>query len=146
MKFEGIIEAPVGRSRFYQFITDPAEVVGILPDVKESHVVDGDHFTVKAKVGVALLRGDMTMDFQVTEKKQDASVSLVGHGKGMQSSVDLVMAIVLEDKEGGTLARWTADTAIGGLLASVGGRLISNVAERYMKQITERLREKVASG
>ncbi|MDV3277018.1 MAG: hypothetical protein LYZ69_00955 [Nitrososphaerales archaeon] len=145
MHYEGTIEASVPKGRFYAFITDPASVIGILPDVAESKIADQDHFTVKAKAGVAYLRGALDIAFEVAEKKKDSMTRITGHGQGMQSSVEIQLQIDLEDSAAGTRASWAADVAVGGLLASVGGRLIDGVAAKYVMQITENLRQKVAA-
>lgn len=144
MHYEGTIQTPSSRGAFYSFITDPAKVISILPDVVDSKVVDPDHFTVKAKVGVAYLRGTVDIKFEIVEKKKDSAAKIVGHGQGMQSSLEVKLAVALEDSQGGTKASWVADAAVGGLLASVAGRLIDGVAAKYVKQITVSLEQKVS--
>lgn len=142
MHFEGTLEVPVPKEKFYAFVTDPANVISILPDVEESRVMDSEHFFVKAKLGMSYIKGSVSMQFAVS-KKQGSSVALVGRGQGIQSTVDLTMEIALEDIAGGTRGNWSADAKVGGLLASVGSRLLNSVAEKYVKQITETLRQKV---
>jgi carbon monoxide dehydrogenase subunit G len=144
MRYEGVIEAPVPREKFYQFITDPKKVLGVIPDVVESEIVDSDHFRVKAKVGMAYVRGTVSLDFEIAEKRKNSFAKLVGRGQGIQSSIDLTMAITLQDSQGGTRASWVAEANVGGLLASVGGRLLGSVAEKYIRQITEAIRLAVA--
>jgi carbon monoxide dehydrogenase subunit G len=144
MHYEGTIEAPVPKEEFYAFVTDPARVIGILPDITESKIADQDHFSVKARAGVAYLRGALDIAFEVVEKKKDSMATIAGHGQGMQSSVEIKLKIALGDSTTGTTASWAADVAVGGLLASVAGRLIDGVAAKYVKQITENLRQKVA--
>jgi len=145
MHFEGAIEAPVPPARFYSFVTDPEKVISILPDVQESKVVDATHFAVKSKLGTTYMKGVVSMNFEISEKRKDASVKTVGRGQGVQSTVDLTLQITLEESGGGTRASWSAEAKVGGLLASVGSRLINGIAEKYIRQITETLRKKVAS-
>lgn len=144
MHYEGTIEAPIPRDEFYAFVTDPTEIITILPDVEQSRVEDRDHFFVKAKVGAGPLRGTVTMNFAMTEKKKDSSVKLTGHGEGIQSVVDLTLTMSLEDAPKGSRARWSADAKVGGLLAGVAGRLVESLADSYIRRITENLRKKVA--
>ncbi|HXW36389.1 MAG TPA: SRPBCC domain-containing protein [Nitrososphaerales archaeon] len=145
MKFEGTIESKASRQKFYRFVTDPPSVISILPDVEESKVKDRDHFSVKSKVGLSYVKGSVSMNFEVVEKRQDEFAKLVGHGQGLQSSVDMAMEITLEDKGKGSLARWKTEANVGGLLASVGARLLGGAADKYVKQITENLKKKVES-
>lgn len=139
MHYEGTVQVSAPRESVYAFITDPERVVDIIPDVVEYKAVDRDHFSVKAKAGVGPLRGVIDFSFSVTEKEEGRSAKLIGRGKGMQSTIDLTLAMALEDSGDGCLARWAADASVGGTLAGVGGRLIGGIAERYVTQVTENL-------
>ena len=41
----------------YAFLTDPHSVSRHMPDVKDVQIEDGDHFTVKARVGISHIKG-----------------------------------------------------------------------------------------
>ena len=144
MRFEGTIEAPVPPARFYEFVTTPAKIISILPDVEESKVAGPNHFSIKSKVGMSYIRGNVSMNFEIAEKRKDSFVKMVGRGQGVQSSIDMTMTLALEEAGKGTRASWTAEAKVGGLLASVGSRLMGGVAEKYVRQITESLRRKVS--
>lgn len=135
---------PVPRERLYAFITDPAKVVTILPDVVESKLIDADHFYVKSKLGMSYLRGTVGLNFEITERRKDEFAKVVGRGQGIQSSIDLGLELAVENTANGSKGRWKADAKVGGLLASIGGRILDGVAEKYVRQITESLRQKVS--
>jgi carbon monoxide dehydrogenase subunit G len=145
MRYEGSIEAPVRREKFYAFVTDPNRVIGCLPDVVDSKVADSDHFTVKARVGAGPMKGTLDMSFETVERRMGSLSKLVGHAQGMQSSVDITLQIMLEDSPNGSKANWVAEASVGGLLASLGGRLIDGVASKYVRQITESMRKQVSA-
>lgn len=142
--FEGEIDVPVPKERLFAFVTDPGKVVSILPDVEETKFIDGDHFFVKSKLGMSYLRGTVGLNFEITEKRKDEFARVVGRGQGMQSTIDLTMEFAIEGAPAGCKGRWTADAKVGGLLASVGGRILNGVAEKYIRQITESLKQKVS--
>ena len=52
MHLEGQFSVKAARDEVYAFLTDPYSVSRHMPDVKDVQVEDGDHFTVKARVGV----------------------------------------------------------------------------------------------
>ena len=145
MHFEGEIDVPAPKERLYAFITDPAKVVSILPDVEESKFIDSDHFFVKSKLGMSYLKGTVGLNFEITEKRKDEFARVVGRGQGIQSSIDLALELAIESAPGGCKGRWSADAKVGGLLASVGGRILNGVAEKYVKQITESLKQRVSA-
>jgi len=144
IRYQGTIEAPITKERFYEIISNPQKVIGFLPDVVESKITDSDHFTVKTRVGAGPLRGTLDFRFETGEKEEGAHLKLSGHGQGMQSTVDLTLAMNFEDKSGGSRANWEAEAELGGLLASVGGRLIDGIASKYMKQITDNIQLEVS--
>ena len=146
MHFEVVIDVAVPKVKLYAFITDPAKVVSILPDVEESKIVDGDHFFVKSKLGMSYLRGTVGLNFEIIERRKDEFARIKGRGQGIQSSIDLTLELAVEGTPDGCKGRWSADSKVGGLLASVGGRILDGVAEKYVKQITESLRQKVSQG
>jgi hypothetical protein len=134
----------VRREKFYGFVVNPVRLVSILPDVEESKVIDGDHFFVKSKVGMGYIKGTMSTNFEITEKRENEFAKVQGKGRGIQSTLDLVMAITVADAQGGTTASWQVDARIGGLLASIGSRLIGSAAEKYVNQITANLKREVS--
>lgn len=144
MHFEGEMEVSVPKERLYAFVTDPAKVVSILPDVEGSKFIDNDHFYVKSKLGTSYLRRSIGLNFEVTEKREGEFARVAGHGQGMQSSIDLSLEFVIEGTPNGCRGKWKADAKVGGLLASVGGRILNSVAEKYVKQITDSLKQKVS--
>ena len=144
MHFEGEMAVPAPKERLYAFITDPAKVISILPDVEESKVVDGNHFYVKSKLGMSFLRGTVGLNFEIMERRKDEFARVAGRGQGMQSSIDLTLDLAVEGTPDGCRGKWTADAKVGGLLASVGGRILNGVADKYVKQITESLKQKVS--
>jgi len=144
IRYEGAIEAPISKEKFYETINDPQKVIGFLPDIAESKVIDVDHFTAKARLGAGPLRGTIDFAFETSEKNPGLRLKLMGQGKGMQSVVSLTLLMTFEDRPGGSRAKWEAEADLGGLLASVGGRLIDGIASKYIRQITDSIRAEVS--
>jgi len=143
VRFEGSFKSAAPKDVLYSFLIEPRNLVRIVPDVTESNVIDAKHVFLKAKAGIGPIKGVMEMDITIADKKQDRSARLVGRGRGMQSSVDLVLSVTLEDIPGGCNGAWAANVEVAGMLASIGSRLISGVAERYIRQITDNLNDAV---
>lgn len=119
-------------------------MIGFLPDVAESSVADADHFSVKVGVGAGRVKGTLDISFETLEKEAGHHAMPKGHGKGMQSTVDIAMRISLEDTQGGSQARWVAEASLGGLLANLGGRLTDGIATKYTREITDNIRTEVS--
>jgi len=143
MHYEGSFEVPAPREKVYAFVTDPAKVTSIFPDVQEVKVVDKDNFSVKAKVGISFMRGVMDVKMTYAERVPPSHAKMKARGSGMGSTVDLENSFDLEEAKGGTLVRWTADAKVGGLMASVGARLMDAATDKYVKEIIASLRAKL---
>ncbi len=142
MHFEGNFEVAAERARVYEFLTEPRHLASLLPGVESFQVMDDSNFAAKAKVGISYMKGSVSLKFEILEKKTNSSVKIVGRGTGIQSTIDLSMKILLEDgPQSSTIARWTADVNIGGLLASVGNRLLGSAAEKYILQISDNMKK-----
>lgn len=139
MRYEGEVRIRASAARAYDFITRPASIITVIPDVVESKVVDGEHFEVKARAGVGPIRGLIGFSFAIVGKEDGRRATLAGRGKGMQSTVDLTLTMTVEDSQEGCVARWVAEAQVGGTMAGIGARLIGGIAEQYVRQVANNL-------
>ena len=141
MHFEGKFEVAAGRERVYEFLTDPRGVATLLPDVESVQVINQTNFTARARVGISYMKGSVNSKFEIQERKLNSSAKIVGRGTGIQSTIDLSMTISLEDgPQGSTVIKWAADVNVGGLLASVGNRLLGSTAEKYIMRVSDNIK------
>lgn len=143
MHFEDkfVVDAPA--ARLWKFITNPKDFVKIIPDVQEFTAVSEREFKVAFKVGVGMVRGTIKMAFHFEDLQPPASVKVIGRGTGLQSSADLTIALRLEPQGAGTLVSWSADLVVGGLVVSVGSRLLESTTEKKIREIVEGIRREV---
>lgn len=121
MHLEGQFRVGAGKTDVYQFLTDPHTVSRYMPDVKEVDVQDNDHFTVKAKVGISHIKGDMVMKLSITDRNPPTSTTVIGKGSGLASMVDMVTSFNLDAApDGSTLVNWRGDVNVSGKLAAFG--------------------------
>lgn len=145
MHYDGSFDVSAAKEKVFDFLTDPKKVTTIFPDVQSVKVIDEDNFTLKAKVGMAFIKGTMDVKGTVTEKDKPKTMTLSARGTGLNSSVDLVGKFTMEDGPGGgTHVTWSADARISGMIASVGSRLIDSQADKYVKQIIGSLQKKLS--
>jgi carbon monoxide dehydrogenase subunit G len=145
MHYDGSFEVASPRERVYSFVTDPARVATILPDVQDIKIIDANNFTLKAKLGFSLVSGLMEVKCTFTDKTPSTSLKLVAKANGLSSVVDLENSFTLEDRpDGGTLVKWAADAKIAGLIARVGARLIDAATEKYVAQMIDTLKQKLS--
>jgi len=145
MHYDGSFVVAANRTKAYEFATDPSRVATIFPDISEVIVQDDEHFSLKAKVGVAAIKGSMDVKCAVVEKVPLTSVRLKLLASGLSSGVQMESTFSFEDASGdGTLVRWTADAVVAGLIAGLGSRLTDSIAKKYLHDIIESLKRELS--
>jgi uncharacterized protein len=145
MHYDGSFDVTAPKEKVYEFITDPKKITTIFPDIENVKVIDGDNFTLKAKVGMSFIKGTMDVKGTMTEKNKPTVAKLRARGTGLNSSVDLDSTFTMSDgPNGGTHVTWSADAKISGMMASVGSRLIDSAANKYVKQIIGALQKNLS--
>ena len=145
MHYDGSFEVSSSRDVVYAFVIDPAKIATILPDVQDVRIIDVDNFSLKAKLGISLVKGLMDVKCTISEKTPSTFLKLKATAIGLSSVVELESGFTLEDAQGGgTVVRWVADAKIAGLLARVGSRLIDSATEKYVAQMIDALKRKLS--
>jgi len=145
MHYDGSFVVAANRTKAYEFATDPSSVATIFPDVSDVLVQDAEHFSLRAKVGIASIKGTMDVKCTVVEKVPLASVKLRLLASGLSSGVQMESTFSFEDASGGgTLVRWTADAVVAGLIAGLGSRLTDSIAKKYLHDIIESLKRELS--
>jgi carbon monoxide dehydrogenase subunit G len=139
MHLEGQFSVKATRDEVYAFLTDPYSVSRHMPDVKDVQVEDGDHFTVKARVGISHIKGLMVMKLAITDRQPPISTTVTGKGTGLASVVDMVTSFVLETTDSGeTLVNWRGEVNVAGKLAAFGSQgLLDRMARKNIDTFIE---------
>ncbi|MCS7137493.1 MAG: carbon monoxide dehydrogenase subunit G, partial [Candidatus Caldarchaeum sp.] len=143
MKLSDKFVVAADREKVFRFVTDPDSFVKLIPDVQKYEKIDERNFKVAFKIGLGMIKGTLSMSFKMEEVRGSEFVKVVGHGSGMQSTADLVLNINLNQVDGGTEVAWDADVVVGGMVASVGSRLIESTTKTKVKEIVEGLKREL---
>lgn len=145
MKLEGSFEAPAPPEKIWRVVTDPKQVSKAIPDLKRLVVKSDQNFEAEFKVKVGVLSGTMKMDFKYVDLREPEHVSLVGRGSGMQSTIDIRIDLdIMRRDESSSEIKWVSNVTLGGVAASLGARIIEDVAKAKVEQLVKNLR-KIAS-
>jgi carbon monoxide dehydrogenase subunit G len=146
LHYEGSFEVAASPEKAYAFLVDPRQLLSVIPDVESSDVVDDSNFSARAKVGMSFIKGSVALKFTFVEKKPNSYAKLSAKGSGAGSSMDILMTFnVNETQSGGSQVLWSTDAKVGGLMASVGSRLIDSAAEKYITRVIDSLKQKLGS-
>ena len=147
MQFQGTVEIIAPRDRVWAFLMDPNQVGGCGPGVETIEIIDDTHFKAKAKVGIGFISARFAVDIEFLERTAPERAVLKARGQAPGSAVDGGATMTLSGPdEGPTTMDWSADVAIAGTLASVGGRLIEGTANKMIGQTFDCIRAKLEAG
>ena len=143
MIFQGKYELKAVREKVWTFIIDPAKISKCLPELKSLDVESEDRFFAVVRVGVGMIRADFKLRIEILEKNPMDSVKLRGVGTGSGSSVQVHLTIELKETLEGTELLYSSDVTIGGIIASLGQRVIRETAEKTVASVFECIRQQV---
>ncbi|MEM0440287.1 MAG: carbon monoxide dehydrogenase subunit G [Candidatus Caldarchaeum sp.] len=146
MKLSDKFVVAADRAAVFKFVTDPDSFIKLIPDLQKYEKVDDRNFKVVFKIGLGMIKGTLNMAFKLEEVKEPEFVKVVGRGSGLQSTADLVLNLSLNQADGGTEVSWDADIVVGGLVASVGSRLLESTTKTKVREIVEGLKRELEGG
>jgi carbon monoxide dehydrogenase subunit G len=124
-----VIRAP--RPAVWAMVIDPGRIAGCLPGAPAIETLDTGRFRATATVKLGFLRANVVVNVDLADLHEPDEATLRAHGRGPGSTVDVSAEIRLEDGPGGsTVVAWSADVAVGGLLAGVGAARIEETVMR----------------
>ena len=146
MKLEGSYEVPAPRQTVWDAFLDPARLKQAIPGCEKLEAIGPDEYKATMKVGVGGVKGTFEGKVKITEKKPPESYKLAVEGTGGPGFVRGETVITLSDAEGGgTRVAYSADVQVGGLIASVGQRMLGGVAkmmaDKFFGKMSEMLQD-----
>src|SRR6478736_8875392 len=135
MKIEGTQKIAAPRERIFAALVDPAILQKCIPGCEQMEKTGDNQYKAKLTVGVGPVKGVFTATLSLQEITAPEHYKLVVEGKGQPGFVKGSGELNLKDAGGTTEIQYTGDVNVGGLIASVGQRMIQYVgkmmAERF---------------
>ena len=147
MEFSGAVDIPATREHVFAFVTDPNRVGACGPGVESIEIIDPTHFRARAKVGIGFITAKFVVDLEIVEQQSPDMAVIKARGQAPGSAVDAVGRINLVDGDtpGTTTMLWAAEVSLGGMLASVGARMVDSTANKMIAQTFDCVRAKIVA-
>ena len=145
MKVEGKYQFKAPREQVYTVLTSPEQLQACIPGCERFEQVGENQYEVTLEVGVASIKGSYTGTARMAEQDPPNRFKLIVEGKGSAGWVRGEGALALEDNGNGTTVTVDGDANVGGLIASVGQRLIGGVAKKMVGQFFDCMEARVES-
>jgi carbon monoxide dehydrogenase subunit G len=149
MQFTGDQELPLSRGAAWRKLSDVRFLVQCVPGGEKIEQAEETRAVCTLRPGFAFVRGTLELTIERREAEPEQALCFAMHGKGVGSSSDVESRLTLEEKDGRTYIRWTAEvTKLGGLLKAVPPGLIRGAAQKVIqdmwKNVTAKLSEEPA--
>lgn len=122
-------------------------LVGAIPGCQSLILNEDGKFDVNLKLGVAAVKGEYTGQVEIEDIEEPKHYRLMAGGSGKPGFVDATMECKIEALEDGCQVVWNCEAEIGGMIASVGNRVIGGIAKflagNFFKAVQKQLNAKV---
>lgn len=128
MKIEGTQTFQAPRDRIFAALTDPAVLQKCIPGCEQMEKTGDNQYNAKLTAGVGPVKGVFTATVSLQDIVAPQHYKLVVEGKGQPGFVKGSGELNLKDEGSATEIQYTGDINVGGLIASVGQRMIQSTA------------------
>lgn len=139
MKIEGTQKFDASRDRIFAALLDPAVLQKCIPGCEQMEKTGDNQYNAKLTAGVGPVKGVFTATVSLQDIVAPEHYKLVVEGKGQPGFVKGSGELNLKDEGSATEIQYTGDINVGGLIASVGQRMIQSAATllagRFLKAL-----------
>jgi uncharacterized protein len=143
MKLEGAYDVPAPRQKVYEAFQDPKQLKKAIPGCEKLEAIGPDEYKATMKVGVGGVKGTFEGKVRLSDKKPPEAYTMAVEGSGGPGFIRGQAVITLAEAGEGTRVSYAADLQVGGLIASVGQRMLGGVskmmADKFFNKMSELL-------
>lgn len=139
MQIQATHEIKASRERVYAALIDPEVLRLAIPGCESLEKIGDDLYTATMKAGIGAIKGTFKGDVRLEDMRPPEHYRIVVQGKGAMGFAKGSADFDLEDKDGGTLIRYSGEMQIGGSIAGVGQRMIQGAAKMMASQFFAKL-------
>ncbi len=134
MKIEGTYKIPAPRDLVWQHLMNPEVLARALPGCEKIEPNPDGSFHAELKVGIAAVKGTYQGRVEILDPAQPEHFRLKVEGQGKGGFLKGEGTLTLTDGSAETLISYAGEAQVGGLIASVGQRLLHGAAKQIIKQ------------
>jgi len=127
-----VFQAPP--EKVFAALVDPAVLQKCVEGCEEMQKTGEDHYQAKLKIGVAGIKGNYTGTVFIEDKNPPHSFTLRVAGNGTPGWVKGSAKILISPTAEGSDLQCDSDGQVGGLIASVGSRLVEAAGKKMLDQ------------
>ena len=144
MKLQATYTLPVPRQRLWDLLLTPEELQHCLPGCERLARVGPDTYEATLTVGAAAVKGTYTGRLQILDQEPPSRCRFRIEGTGTSGFVRGEAVLLLTEDPTGTTLAIEADAQVGGLIASVGQRMLVGVGRMLLGEFIKRVEAHLA--
>jgi carbon monoxide dehydrogenase subunit G len=137
-------------STVWEFFEQVDRVARCVPGVEDVTVVDDENSRVRVTQAVGPMTATFDMKMRITEREPGRSMEFTGIGRSIRGAAGNVRStnrVQLEEVENGhTRVLLESDVALGGMLGSVGQKVVAKQASAVTKSFARTLEQELSGG
>lgn len=137
-------------STVWEFFAQVDRVARCVPGVEDVTVVDDDNSRVRVTQAVGPMNATFDMKMRITGRETGRSMEFTGIGRSVRGAAGNVRStnrVQLEETEdGSTRVLLESDVALGGMLGSVGQKVVAKQASAVTKRFAQALEQELSGG
>ena len=145
MKLSGTAALPAKRDQVWELLNDPERLAKCLPGAERLEPDGPDRYKVAMKFGIAALSGNFQGSVELADRKPPESLQMRIEGRGAPGFMKGEGTILLRAKGQETEVKYEGEAQVGGVIASVGQRMIEAAAKKMVAQFFASAAEELKS-
>ena len=145
MNLEGAYDVAAPRQKVWDAFLDPERLRQAIPGCEQLETIGPGEYEATMRVGVGSVKGTFQGTVRLFDMNPPHSYKMAIKGNGSAGLIHGETLISLSDAVGGTRVIYGADVHVGGVIASVGQRVLGSVAkiltDKFFARMAEILRE-----
>jgi 2-furoyl-CoA dehydrogenase large subunit len=134
LRGEGSATVAASPEAVWTMLLDPATLQAVIPGCHAVEKISDTRFRADVTIGVGPVKGRYRAEVTLSDLDAPRAVTLGGSAEGALGFGNGEGRITLTPENAGTVVRYEYDAAIGGKVASIGGRLLDGAARVIIGQ------------
>jgi carbon monoxide dehydrogenase subunit G len=135
-----VIDEP--RERLWEFFEQVDQVARCVPGVESVEIIDDEQSKVRVTQAVGPMTATFDLKMKITERTPNELMQFTAIGravKGAAGNIRTTNTVRLSESDGGTRVDLESDVAMGGVLGSVGQKVVARQAGQVTRQFSDAL-------
>ncbi|HEX5692076.1 MAG TPA: carbon monoxide dehydrogenase subunit G, partial [Roseiflexaceae bacterium] len=143
MKITGTYTIDAPQDQVWEALNDMEVLARIVPGCERLEQTGDNEFEGTVKIGIQTIKGTYSGRIRLEDIQPPNHYKLVASGRSANGVVDGSGTVDLSEQDGKTVLKYGGDAQIGGVLASVGQRLIEGASKQMINQSLKALVEQI---